>query len=48
MFQHSRFFHEALRKSKLKAAPDETFSFHQSVKFLGHLISGNKLKPFLD
>ena len=48
MFKHLRNFHEALRKSKLKAAPDKTFFFLQSVKFLGHLITGNKIKPLLN
>ena len=45
MFKRLRNFHEALRKSKLKAAPEKTYFFLHSVKFLGHLIQGNKIKP---
>ena len=41
-------FHKALRQSKLKAAPDKTFFFLLSVKFLGHVITDNKIKPLLN
>ena len=37
--------HEILRKVDLKAAPDKTFFFLRTVKFLGHIVENNTLRP---
>ena len=37
-------YHDLLRKAGLKAAPEKTF-FLKKVKFLGHVISSEGLKP---
>ena len=47
MFERLRNFHETLRNSKLKAAPDKTFLFLIAVKLLGHAITRNKIEPLL-
>ena len=46
-FEQLRIFHEALRNSKLKTALDRTFFFLVAVKFLGYIISQNKVSLFL-
>ena len=43
MFQRLRSFHEALRNAKLKVATDKTFFFLIAVKFLGHIVTQNKI-----
>ena len=48
IFDRLRNFHETLRKCKHKAARDETYLFPAAVKFLGHLITKNKIRPLLN
>ena len=38
-------YHSTLRKAGLKAAPDKTFFFLKKVKFLGHVISPDRIQP---
>ena len=38
-------YHNLLRKAGLKAAPEKTFFFLEKVKFLGHVISSEGIKP---
>ena len=47
IFERIRNFHEAIRISKLKAAPDRTFFVLIAVIFLGHIVNQNKIKPLL-
>ena len=37
--------HTILRKAGLKAAPEKTFFFLKKVKFLGHVISPERIQP---
>ena len=45
MFAVLRKYHEVLRKENLRAAPDKTFFFLRTVKFLGHIVENNTLRP---
>ena len=47
MFDRFRNFHEVLRNSNSKAAPDKTFFFLIDNELVGHIITQNKTKPFL-
>ena len=47
MLDRFRNFCETLRKSKLKAAPVETYFFPAAVKFLGHVITKNRIRPLV-
>ena len=38
-------YHTLIRKAGLKAAPDKTFFFLKKVKFLGHVISPERIQP---
>ena len=38
-------YHTLLRKAGLKAARDKTFFFPKKVKFLGHVISSDRIQP---
>ena len=48
MFDRFRIFHETLRKSKLKVAPDKTYFFLATRNFLGYVITKNNIRPLLD
>ena len=48
MFERLRNFHEALRNFQPKAAPGERFFYPNTVKFLGHIITQNKMEPILN
>jgi hypothetical protein len=45
MFQIIDEFHDLLRQSGMKAAPDKTEFFLRKVKYLGHMISGQGISP---
>ena len=45
MFTIIHAYHQLLRKGGLKAAPDKTHFFLRKVKFLGHVISEQRIQP---
>jgi hypothetical protein len=45
MFNAIDEFHDLLRQSGMKAAPDKTEFFQTKVKYLGHIISGKGISP---
>ena len=45
MLQTLTQYHTVLENENLKAAPDKSFFFIDSVKFLGHQIQNNHIQP---
>ena len=45
MLQTLNQYHKNLKNENLKAGPDKSFFFLDSVKFLGHKIQNNHIRP---
>ena len=45
MLQTVEQYHKFLKNENLKATPDKSFFFLESVKFLGHHIQNNHIHP---
>jgi hypothetical protein len=45
MLKYIEEFHDLIRKSGMKAAPDKTYFFQKQVQYLGHVISEKGVSP---